>query len=211
MLEFASEPDPIFGAIVDAALRETRDILFPYLPSAEPLSPEDLAGREEEYDALFPNLVPVFTWREALAMVDRLIAAKAAPELYHLNDYHWLVLYSALDLFCDLHNDKALGRDGKVGPYVIDRIDLDAFLDTYFFDADFLAGPGLLQAEEVQPDFYGYTRTAWKIAAGLRPSTEEQELERIDPQDSDMEAPEPRQKPWPTAGYVGPYPLREPE
>jgi hypothetical protein len=197
MLEFAGEPDPVFLAIVGEALDLSRDLINDH--------------DDEEYGHLYSGLAAVLSRAQAIDIIERLHAGLVDAGLLRLNDYHWLVMHEALEVLRDLHNDGALGSDGKIGPYVIDRIDLGLALDSYFFDLDFLLGSNLLLSEEHRPGFIDYTDTARKIATGLPPTAEEMELERIEQSQSDMEPAEPRDKPWPTGGYIGPYPLREPE
>src|SRR5262249_5491683 len=103
---------------------------------------------QETYESLYPNLTPLFAREGALAVVDQLIFALEAEDLYRLTDFHWLVLYCSLDVMCDLHNDGALRADGRVGPYIIDRIDLDAIAETFFFGEDFLFGSEFRVATE---------------------------------------------------------------
>ncbi len=48
---------------------------------------------EESYRDLFPELVPLFTRRELVQMIDRLrTASREERRRYELTDYHWLVL-----------------------------------------------------------------------------------------------------------------------
>jgi hypothetical protein len=211
MLEFTTTPDPVFRAIVEAALMHIREQLYPYVETYTPPA-TDLKEQDEFYADLYDELVPFFTRAEALQLVDRLQAALLDEKtVYELTDYHRLVLYYALAMFCDLHNDKALGDDGEVGPYIIDRIEVSHILEVYFPDTDFLMGPDLLHSEEFQPGEMGFTRAAWRIAAGLRPEPEDLQLTAIPPGRSTMELLEPPPNGWPTSGYIGPYPLKEPE
>jgi len=211
MLEFATRPDPIFRAIVEASLVHLRGDLYPFVEDYNP-DIEQLKDQDEIYADLYGELVPFFTRSEALDLVDRLLSElRDGAAIYELTDYHRLVLYYGLAMFCDLHNDNALGDDGRVGAYVIDRIDLGHALDIYFPDTDFLIGPALLQTEDFQPDHFGFTRAARRIAAGLRPLPEDLQLRRMSPEESTMELAEPPPKGWPTSGYVGPYPLKERE
>ena len=151
----------------------------------------------------------MFTREEVLEVVDRLRSALSDEQFYALTDHHRLVLHDALEMFCDLHNDNVFGNEGKVGPYVIDRIDLGHILDVYFPDTDFLMGTLLLRSEENRPGEFGFTRAAWRIAAGLRPRPEDLALTPIAREVSTMEPLEPPTKGWPTAGYIGSYPLAE--
>jgi hypothetical protein len=56
-------------------------------------------------------------------------ASQDARRWYRLTDYHWLVLYACLHVYCDLHNDGGIGSGDRVGPYEIERFDFDAIVD----------------------------------------------------------------------------------
>ena len=211
MIVFQDEPDAIFLAIVHEALAHARDVhLLRYRQGHRPTTAQrrELDG---SYLDLFPELAPFFTRRELARLIDRLLrASRDTQRRYQLTDYHWLVLYSCLQVFCDLHNDGATGAEDQVGPYEIEGIDFGAIVDRFFFDTDFLMGPVLLAAGEVAPGQLGATRQAWKIAARLRPEAGDLRLKAIaSPGESEAD-PE-----WagcvPAGGYVGPYPLRERE
>lgn len=206
MLEFQTTPDPIFLAILDAALEHARNDLYPFLETAQP-SQEDLAEQDEFYRDLYPDLARLFTREEALAVVDRLTAALHEETLYRATDFHWLVLHGCLLVFCELHNDDALGRDGKVGPYTIDEIDFDSILSAFFFDIDFLFhGELIVSSEHGERTPPGITEQSWKIAGGVKPGAADLALTAITLEDSWSEPA--ADKPVPLSGYVGPYPMR---
>ncbi len=211
MIAFQDEPDPIFLTIVDEALVHAREVqLVHYKKEYRPTRAEQ-QELEESYRALFPELAPLFTRLEVVRLIDRLRRAhRDRRRRFELTDYHWLVLYSCLRLFYDLHNDNATGAGDRIGPYEIERIDFDAIVDRFFFDTDFLMGATLLAAEEAAPGQLLVTRQAWKIAAGLRPEAEDLRLtpvERVRGRAGDPKA----QHRVPTSGYIGSYPLRERE
>lgn len=128
---------------------------------------------DEHYRAMYPEITRFFERRELFDVLDRLLAASQQPTIYEITDYHWLVVHECLQVFCDLHNDDALGSDGEVGPYVIDTIDFEALVSRFFWDTDFCMGAVLLRAEERKPGRVQASRQAWKIAAGLRPDPED--------------------------------------
>ena len=133
MIAFANDPDPIFRAILDAALQWTRDEFYPYVDSYQ-ASAEEIRQLDEGYED--SQLSRFFSRSEALAQTDRLITALQDSNHYRVTDYHWLILYVALETFCDLHNDGEFGD--SVGPYTIDHIDFGSMIDQFFFDTDFL-------------------------------------------------------------------------
>ena len=162
---------------------------------------------EASYRDLFPELAPLFTRRELVRVIDRLRrASRDERRRYELTDYHWLVLYVCLQLYCDLHNDGATGD--QVGRYEIEHIDFDALVGQFFFDTDFLLGSTLLSAEETAPGQVGVTRQAWKIAAGLRPEAKDLRLTAVAGSGGSEGDPELVRR-IPPGGYVGSYPLRE--
>jgi hypothetical protein len=89
-------------------------------------------------------------------------------------------------------------------------LDLGHIADVFFFDTDFLFGPELIVAREHNLDLDpGVTPQAAKIAAGLKPEPDDLKLMPIGSAES-------WSKPavWqavPNSGYIGPYPMREPD
>ncbi len=71
---------------------------------------------DEHQRELYPELTRFFDRKELLEVLDRLLEASQQPAMYEITDYHWLVVHECLEMFCGLHNDDALGDDGKVGP-----------------------------------------------------------------------------------------------
>ncbi|HBL17467.1 MAG TPA: hypothetical protein DD417_12185 [Elusimicrobia bacterium] len=209
MIIFQDEPDPIFLAIVDEALADVREVhLVRYREGYRPTRAErrDL---DESYRDLFPEPVPFFTRRELVRVIDRLRrASRDERRRYELTDYHWLVFYSCLQLYCDLHNDGATASGDQVGPYEIEHIDFDAMVDRFFFDTDFLMGATLLSAEEAAPGQLLVTRQAWKIAARLRPEAKDLRVVEVACSRGSEGGRESVRR-VPASGYVGPYPLRE--
>jgi len=205
LIEFQCEPDPIFLAIVSAALRWTREQLYPYLESARP-TPEDLQELDENYsNFLYPRLATFLSRTDAIVQVDRLSDALHAAALYRLTDYHWLLLHESIKMFCDLHNDNAF--DGKnVGPYVIDEIDSELIVERFFFDTDFLFGVDFLLADERRVVLMAdVSPQARRIAAGLKPGSEDLDLTLIAHAESKTEG-NPELVTYPASGYIGRYP-----
>lgn len=209
MLHFAVRPDRVFLAVFHEALKHTRD----ELELEPPYGATD--GERQEMDAqyrgLYPDLARFLERRELLDMIDGLLAASQDGALYEITDYHWLVIYESLAVFCGLHNDDALGDDGKVGAYIVDDIDFDAIVDRFFWDTDFHIGSVLLEAEEHAPGQIGATGQAWKIAAGLRPDPGDVRIVPVQRSEQELWLTDPDERSVPASGYVGPYPLREPD
>jgi hypothetical protein len=130
MIVFQGEPDPVFLSIVDEALAHVREVhLLRYRTGYRPTRAER-RELEESYREVFPELVPLFTRREVVRVIDRLRrASHDERRRYELTDYHWLVLYVCLQLYCDLHNDGA--ASDQVGRYEIEQIDADAIVERF--------------------------------------------------------------------------------
>ena len=205
MLHFQTRPDRVFLAILLEALQRTREELDCASPG------EDRESMDEHYRVLHPELARFFERRELVEVLDRLLEAQRQATMYEIGDYHWLVLHGCLEVFCDLHNDDALDDDGQVGPYIIDTIDFEAIVSSFFWDIDFQMGPVLLEAEERAPGRVQPTRQAWKIAAGLRPDSEDLQIAAISRSAEEIWPFDPDERPMPESGYVGPYPLLEPD
>ena len=208
MILFQEEPDSIFLALVHEALEYVRDVhLVRYRPGYRPTRAER-RELDELYTDLYPELTRFFTRPQLMRVIDRLLrASRDAERWYRLTDYHWLVLYASLQMYCDLHNDGATATGDRVGPYEIERIDFEALVGQFFFDTDFLMGPVLLEAEETSPGQLGPTHEAWKIAAGLKPAPKDLRLRRVQRTRDEMASGHWRAIPG--SGYIGPYPLRE--
>lgn len=209
MIEFQCEPDPIFLAIVSAALSWTREQLYPFLETARPTA-EDMQELDENYsNSLYPRLAQFLSRTDAVAQVGRLADALAAPGLHRITDYHWLVLHESLLTFCELHNDGALAAD--VGPYVVDKIDFEFIIERFFFDMDFLFGADFLIADERRAHpMVDVSPQARRIAAGLKPAVGDLDILPIADDASTTEPATQPLRPYPNAGYIGPYPMREP-
>jgi hypothetical protein len=171
VIEFQSAPDPVFVAILDGALTWVKDQLYPSIDDARPTE-EDLRDVDEEYSLLYSHLARYLDRTQALEQVAKLHEALRADGLYRFTDYHWLLLYECLDVFCDLHNDHEW--EGTVGPYTIDQIGLGGIVDRFFFDTDFAFDADFVVAREFSlftvPDVSPQAR---KIAAGLKPDPDD--------------------------------------
>ena len=209
MLSFQARPDRVFLAILHEALQRTREELD-FAPTYTPTH-EDHAEMDEHYRALYPELARFFERRELVEVLDRLLQAQREPAVYEISDYHWLVLHECLEVFCDLYNDAVLDHDGQVGPYIIDTIDFEAIVSRFFWDIDFQLGSVLLEAEERAPGRVQATRQAWRIAAGLRPDPEDLQIVAIPQSAEEIWSSDPDERPAPESGYIGPYPLLEPD
>ena len=183
MLLFPQHPDSIFLTIFHEALAYVREVQLVQLKDGYQPTPSQREELDEFYEAVYPELVPFFSRTELIHVIDRLLEASRATDLYRVTDYHWLVAYRCLEMYCDLHNDDATGTDDKVGPYEIEQIDFEAIVSHFFFDTDFISGSALLSAEERAPGQLGITKEAWQIAAGLKPNASDLSIVRVSPEE----------------------------
>jgi hypothetical protein len=143
----------------------------------------DESRAREDMKGFYPSMVKVFTPSLARTTLLNLSKRLDRSEIYHLNDYHYLVLYDVMDFYADVHNDMVRisksRKDRKeasfVGPFYIEKIDMDDILYLYFFDIDFLT-----DAETMLniPDWFRSTFSpeAFGLSQGMLPHAEELEL-----------------------------------
>jgi len=163
MLRFAQPPDAVFLAILHDALDDFQETLA------------DLEA--EDWPALYPLAARCFSQALARTALQELLTASRAPQLYQLTDYHWLLLYDGLRVYCTIHNDfaqEAPTTTLPVGPYQIGPIDFDAVVDQYFWDTDFLLdGPTLAGLSPEGRQSMGVADEVFGIAQGLPPHADE--------------------------------------
>ncbi len=171
MLYFEARPDPVFTAILHAALEHTRDRI------------DDLPS-EDWWPNLFPDLASCFTPAAARRTITKLLLASRARHVYRLSDYHWLLVYDCLHLFCEVHNDlvaEKRGRPQSVGQYQIGPIDFELILEYYFWDTDFLFDPDVISAMGPEGrQQMGISDEVFGVSQGLAPHTDELKLTRVD-------------------------------
>jgi hypothetical protein len=176
MLRFETPPDKVLAAILSSALELQKDYV-------EELIETETGPMSHWWPAAEPMLARFFDPRTAARLIEDLLAASRDTRLYQLTDYHWLVVYRCLEVFCDLHNDEAAadptGR-ADVGRYSIGPIDFDAIVDRFFWDTDFLMGPELLElSADQRRQQLGFSDEAFSIAAGLKPHPSELEIRPV--------------------------------
>jgi hypothetical protein len=172
MLRFARRPDHVFHAIVSEALDQAIDNTKVFR-DGHVLSQQDKRELQESYEACFPRTATLLTSDEAVPELQRLRNAHLDTNtLSQLTDYHWLLLYESIVLFCDFHNEST---NKKIGSYQIDRIDTDWMIDAYFWDLDFLT-PEMTDLTESQRDMLAVSRETWAVVEGLKPHPDELRL-----------------------------------
>ena len=127
MIYFWRKPDANFSGILNDALR-----------AAAALIGELLRGGDAcDWDLYFPLSSRHFTAALAFSTIQDLRTISAASAVYRVRDYHWLLLYELLRIYCDQRNEEI---DHGAGPSRSGgcRLDFDELVATYFWDTDFL-------------------------------------------------------------------------
>lgn len=175
MLRFAKAPDAVFQAILRDGLSYAIDFISDMRSASD-----DVALSREEFICYFPAAGKVFPPRLAVETLRNLFRCLDRPEIYYLNDYHYLLLYDVLDFLADVHNDgiavSRSKRDKKnmafVDPFYIERIDFDGIIELFFFDIDFLTSSDVMLNI---PSWFKqtYNPEAFALSQGLLPHPEE--------------------------------------
>ena len=141
MLRFQIPPDKIFMAILEGSITLTIDQI-----RENKFISQDKEVVNEDFESLLPIAGKVFNYETALKTLKRMLICHKRPGLYSLNDFHYLLLYDALQQFCEIHNDMVIDaysenekkRMSKIGAFYIEEIDFDDLIGIYFYDIDFL-------------------------------------------------------------------------
>ena len=173
MLRHPHPPDAIFTALLLDAVDYMIDSITPLASLGE--TPEAV---EEEWRGSYPLSAGLFSMSLARETLKRLRTAILAPEVYQATDYHWLLLYDALEFHCTVFNDTSSPEEpGEVGPYLIGAIDFDLLLSLFFWDLDFLVEPDYLEAiGEKGRQMLGVNPELFGLAHGLAPHAAELDL-----------------------------------
>jgi hypothetical protein len=182
MLRFQRPPDAVFQAILRTSIDYVIDVIADLIENNEY---DETRARDDMKD-LIPAVARVFPPSLARTTLIDLRSCLNRPELYHLNDYHYLLIYEALEFYAEIHNELvALSKSRKerreascVDHFSIETIDIDGIVERYFYDIDFL-----LDAETMLniPDWFRRTfgPEAFGLSQGLLPHPEELRL-RVD-------------------------------
>lgn len=193
MLRFQQTPDKVFIEILMRSLDFVIDSIREELDRRN-----GTASAAGEYLAsLLPLAMRVFSPEAAFVAFTDMRDKLQRPELYYLNDYHYLLLYDALELFSTIHNDAVDAcetadekRDAAmIGEYSIEKIDFDLLVELFFYDTDFLLDPEHLDAMTAeQKKCLDLNPETYSLTHGLAPHPEELVLKVID--DEPYEVPE---------------------
>jgi hypothetical protein len=143
----------------------------------------------EQLNYLLPNASKVFNHKTAISTLKDFQACLDKPELYLLNDYHYILLYDTLSNLCDLHNNAVSACEteedrkqlSQIGDYFIEILLFGDMVDIYFYDTDFLLDPedtynlGIEGRKSMD-----VSRETFSIAQGLPPHHEELALKEYE-------------------------------
>ena len=150
MLRFAENPDIIFTEILELAF-------------------EDALEWE-----LYSN-------KALKSTIAELKEKNRSPGLWRLTDYHYALIYDVLSNFVDVHNDFARETGQPIlelQDHRIFRINLNALIDQYFYDTDFLLDPQLMlnMPSELKGSL-GFSAETFGVVMGLKPHSKELRIE----------------------------------
>ena len=153
--------DPLIREMLSAALALRRDLVA---------GCNDEEWAREDESRVFPQQL-------ALAELGKLEHANRLNAQFDLQDYHAMLVYFALQLWVDEHNNQVLdlGGAGAVGPFEVGLIDFTWVIERLVCDEDFLESSVLVNAPEVKAAL-GLDQAAWSIANGLTVHPEELKL-----------------------------------
>jgi hypothetical protein len=180
MLLFQETPDRIFIEI----LKESMEIGIDEVGDLVDYSDNPKKARNE-FRLILPLAARVFSPEIALKTLRDMLDKLFLPELYHMNNYHYLLIFDAVKLYAELHNDMvrtAGSRDERmaaaaVGPYYIEKIDFERIQDIFFYDTDFLIDPEvMLSLGEEEKKSMDFNPETFSITQGLAPHPEELDL-----------------------------------
>ena len=192
MLRFQETPDRIFIEILKASMEIVIDQITELIGYSG--NPKEA---KNELIGILPLAAKVFCPEVALKTLRDMLEKLLRPELYYLNDYHYLLIYDTLQLYSGLHNDMVRISKSKnekkaaamIGPYHIEKIDFDRLETLYFYDTDFLFDPEvMLNLGEEERKGMAFNPETFAITQGLAPHPEELALKEVT--DEPYEVPE---------------------
>jgi len=192
MLRFQETPDKIFIEILKVSVEIVIDEITELIGYSG--NPKET---KSELRTILPLAARVFSPGVALKTLRDMLEKLFRPELYYLNDYHYLLIYDTLQLYSELHNDLVrISRSkneknaaARIGPYHIEEIDFDRLEVLYFYDTDFLFDPEvMLNLGEEERKGMSFNPETFAITQGLSPHPEELVLKEVT--DETYEVPE---------------------
>jgi hypothetical protein len=155
---------------------------------------------DDEWAMTYALSAKCLTQERAREVLLDLLDKLRLPQDYVLTTYHWLLMYECLHLHIECLNDdpwpalvedlKASqdARDASYLSFPLDSqgtegvsIDFEAFIDTYFWDTDFLLDPSTFyQLGASSKKQLGYRVDLFSVLTGLTPHPAELVLKRVD-------------------------------
>jgi hypothetical protein len=186
MLQFQRPPDVLFQAILRDSMSYSIDLIKDLIENNQ----YDEARAREEMKGFCPAVAKVFPPSLARTTLLNLRGCLDRPELYYLNNYHYLLLYDVMDFYADIHNDIVAESKSKkerkessfVDPFYVETIDMDGIVELYFYDIDFLTDAETMLnipawfRKTFSPETFG-------LSQGMLPHAEELELKMASSED----------------------------
>ena len=119
MLRFQRPPDAVFQAI----LRDSIDYSIDAISILLVLNEYDEARAREDMEADYPAMAKVFTPSLARTILLNLRGCLDRPEIYSLNNYHYVLLFDVMAYYADIHNDMVAiseSREGEIEASFVD-------------------------------------------------------------------------------------------
>ena len=155
---------------------------------------------DDEWAMTYALSAKCLTQERAREVLLDLLDKLRLPQDYVPTTYHWLLMYECLHLHIECLNDDPwpelvedlkASRDARDAGYLsfpLDSqgtegvsIDFDAFIDTYFWDTDFLLDPSTFyQLGASSKKQLGYRVDLFSVLTGLTPHPAELVLKRVD-------------------------------
>ncbi len=177
MLTFQNRPDKIFTAMLTGSIEITVDQLRELIDRRQ-----DKSSGENELEYVLPFAFRVFTPETAMATLKRILVCHKSPDLYCLNNYHYLLLYDILCNYCEIHNDMVRTADdisekkeaADMGGFHVEKIDFGDLISMYFHDTDFLFDADTVMKLGLDKrKVLGMKEETFGISQGLAPHPEE--------------------------------------
>jgi hypothetical protein len=165
MLRFQSYPDKVFTAI----LKDSLELLMDEINDAIAFA-KDKEEFCEQLNSLLPNTSSVFNPKTTIITLKEMLVCLEKPELYYLNDYHYLLLYDTLSNLCDLHNDAIRAAETKADRKQLSQIG-DYFIEELLFDEEDTFKLGMESRKSMD-----VSKETFAIGQGLAPHPEELSL-----------------------------------
>ncbi len=187
MLHFPGPLTPAATALLQYCLEISADLVR--------LDPSD-----DMWAMAYPRSATCLTRDQACEVLRDLLDTLQRPQTYVPTTYHWLVMYECLHLHIEVLNDDpapdlveqlkaaADARDAWYLCFPRDAqgseglsIDFEGFIETYFWDTDFLLDPSIFsQLGAPAKKQLGYRADLFGVLMGLIPHATELVLKRVD-------------------------------